>query len=167
MEYQDAEMPPIPITPDLKLSAEDQHWLGALTFLGQVLTQVLERLCEKPTSPEHGTLTESTNTMETQLDIEFEQPPLTPDMSPITRPEVQSIEMSMPHFPLNKTKLSVVIDKTQNIILELLINTVEIPKQKISVAQEDVFQNKQKLVNSSQRKYGKGSKEKKLSFIQR
>ena len=42
-------------------------------------------------------------------------------MSPIIRP----IE-SEPHFPLSETKISVVLDKTQDSILELLLNTAEI-----------------------------------------
>ena len=52
-------------TPDLELSVEDQHWLGTLTCLEQVLTQVIERVGEKPTPPIQGTLTESINTLET------------------------------------------------------------------------------------------------------
>ena len=58
-------------------------------------------------------------------------------MSPIIRSEVQSIEISMPHFPLSGTKLSVAPDKTQEIILELLMNSME-----ISLVQEKVFQNR-------------------------
>ena len=158
MEYQeDAEMSPIPITPDLKPSAQDKHWLGTLTILEQVLTQVTERMGEKPTTPEHGTFTESINTQETDLKIESEQPALIPDMSQIIMPEVQSIEMSMSHFPLSTTKLSVVTDKSQDIILELLMNSME-----IYLAQEELSQNKEKLVKSSERKYGKGCKENKL-----
>ena len=78
-------------------------------------------------------------------------------MSPIIRPEVQSIEISMPRFPLSETKLSVVIDMTQDIILDLLMNSME-----IYLVQEEVFQNKEKLVNNSGRKYGKRSKGNKL-----
>ena len=91
------------------------------------------------------------------MERESDQPPLTPGMSPIIRPEVQSIEMSMPHFPLSETKCSVVIDKTQDIIPELLMNVME-----IYLAQEEVSQNKEKLVNSSERKYGEGPKGNKL-----
>ena len=66
MEYQqEAEMSPIPRTPDLELSLEDKYQLGALTFLEQVLTQVIGRVGEKPTSPAHGILTGSRNTLET------------------------------------------------------------------------------------------------------
>ena len=60
MEYQeDVEMSPIPRTPNLKPSEEDQYWLGALIFLEHVLTQVVDRMGEKPTSPAQGTLAES------------------------------------------------------------------------------------------------------------
>ena len=54
-------------------------------------------------------------------------------MSPIIRPEVESLEVSIPHFPMSETKLSVMIDKTQHIIFELLISTA-----KIYLAQEEV-----------------------------
>ena len=114
----------------------------------------------KSTSATQGTLRESINTPEINLEIESDQPPPTPDISPIIRPEVQSIEMSMPHFPLSETKLSVVIDKTQDIILNLLMNCME-----IYLAQEVVSQNKEKIVSSSERKYRKGSKGNKLRAL--
>ena len=80
-------------------------------------------------------------------------------MFPIIRSEVESLEVSMPHFPMRVTKLSVVIDNTQDIILQLLINTVE-----IYLAEEEVFRNKgiENTANSSEWKYGKRSKENKL-----
>ena len=80
-------------------------------------------------------------------------------MFPIIRPEVESLEVSMPHFPMSETKLSVMLDKTQDIILELLINTAE-----IYLGQEEVFKNKEieNTANSSEWKYGKGSKGKKV-----
>ena len=78
-------------------------------------------------------------------------------MSPIIRSGVQSREISMPQFPLNKTNLSVVIDKTQDIIPESLMNSME-----IYLAQEEVSLNKEKLVNNAGRKYGKGLKVNKL-----
>ena len=81
-------------------------------------------------------------------------------MSPIIRADIQSIEMSKSHFPLSKTKLSIVIDKTQDTILELLMNSME-----IYVVQEEVSQNKEKLVSSSERKYGKGFKGKNLRAL--
>ena len=43
---------------------------------------------EKPKSLAQGTLTESKNNQETDSEIESDQPPPTPDMSPIIRPEV-------------------------------------------------------------------------------
>ena len=115
---------------------------------------------KNPTSPEYETLSpESINILETASNMETKQPPLTPDMSPVVRPEVESIEMSMPHFPLSETKLSVIIDKTQDIILELLTSTAE-----IYLAQEEVFQNKEidNPANSPKWKYRKGSKGNKL-----
>ena len=78
--------------------------------------QVIERVGEKPTYLAQRTLTESIITLETDLEIESDQPPLAPDMSPIIRPEVKSIEMSMPCFPL-----------------ELFMNSME-----IYLAQEEV-----------------------------
>ena len=77
-------------------------------------------------------------------------------MSPIIRSKVQSIE-SLPHFPLSETKFSVVLDKTQDIILELLINSTE-----IYLAQEEFSQNKENYISSSEQKFGKGSKGNKL-----
>ena len=59
-----------------------------------------------------------------------------PEMSPIIRSEVQSIE-PMPHFLLREIKLSAVLDKTQDIILELLIISIE-----IYLAQEELSQYK-------------------------
>ena len=146
MECQeDVEILPVPVTPDLKLNIEEQHWFWALTLLKQIIVQVVERMGENLTSPEHESLTEfsrtpgSINTPETESETEPEQPPLTPDMSPIVRPQIESIKMSMPCFPLSETKLSVLIDKTQDITLELLISTAE-----IYLAQKEVSQNKEK-----------------------
>ena len=62
---------------------------------------------EKSTSPAHGILTEFINTLETNSEIESEQPPLNPDMSSIISLDIQSREMSMHHFPLSETKLIV------------------------------------------------------------
>ena len=83
------------------------------------------------------------------------QPPPTPDMSAIVRPKIEPIEMSMPCFLMSETKLSVMRDKTQDIILELLISTAV-----IYLAQEEVSQNKEieNPANNSKQKYGKGSK---------
>ena len=68
-------MSPILKTPHLELSVEDQFWLGALKCLEQVLTQVIEIVGDKPTSLAQGTLRESINTLETDLEIESDQPP--------------------------------------------------------------------------------------------
>ena len=67
--------------------------------------------------------------------------------------------MSMPCLPLSETKLSIVIDKTKDIILEVLTNIAE-----MYLAQEEVFKNKEieNSANSSEQKYGKGSKGNKL-----
>ena len=67
----------------------------------------------------------------------MDQPLLTPDVSPIIRPEVH---LSIPHLPLSEKQLSVVLDKTQEIILELLKNSVE-----IYLAKEEISQNKKGL----------------------
>ena len=111
------------------------------------------QVVERDTSSVHASLIDI-NTLDIELEIEPEHPP-TPDMSPIIRIEQESLEVSMPHFPMSETKLSVVIDKTQDIILELLINTME-----IYLAQENVFRKKEieNTTNSSEWKYGKGSK---------
>ena len=63
---------------------------------------------------------------------------------------------------MNEPKLSVMIDKTQGIILELLINTAE-----IYLDQEEVFKSKEigNTANSSEWKYGKGSKGNKLKAL--
>ena len=65
----------------------------------------------------------------------------------------------MPCLPLRETKLSVVIDKTQNIILELLINAAEIYLAKEEVSKSKKIEN---AANSSEWKYGKGFKGNKL-----
>ena len=121
MEYQeDIEMSPVPKTPNLKPNTEEQHWFLALTFLKQIIAQVVEGVGENSTSPEHESLTEflrtqeSINTLETESEMVPEQPPPTPDMSPIVRPGVEPIEMSMPCFPMSETRLSVMVDKTQD-----------------------------------------------------
>ena len=106
----------------------------------------MERVDETLTSKE--VLAQSINIPENNLDIESDQTPLTPDMSPIIRPEV---ELSMPHFPLSETRFSVVLDKTQEIILESLLNSVE-----IYLAKEETIKNKENPVKSSERKYGEG-----------
>ena len=54
------------------------------------------------------------NISESNLVIESNQPPLTPDLFPIRRPEEPLL---IPHCFLSETKLTVVLDKTQEIIL--------------------------------------------------
>ena len=76
---------------------------------------------KKTTPLEH----ELVHTPETDSKMEFEQLPPTLDMSPIIRPTIPPTE-SVPHFPLSENKLSVLLDKTQDIILELSINSTEI-----------------------------------------
>ena len=75
---------------------------------------MIERVGENSTPPEHELL----HTPETDSEIEFEQLLPTPDMSPIIRSKTPPME-SISHFPLSETKLSVVLDKTQDIILGL------------------------------------------------
>ena len=165
MEYQeDIKMSPVLKTPDNELSTEQQHWFWALTFLRNIILQVVES-GQKPHLSCACILTDSINTPNTESEMEPEQPPPTQGMSPIIRPEVESLEMAMPCFPISETKLHVVIDKTQDIIPELLINTME-----IYLAQEEVFKSKGigNTANSSEQKYEKGAMGNKLkSSIQR
>ena len=77
----------MPRTPDLRLRVEDQYQLEVLTCLEYMLTQVLERGGKGSISPVQGVLTESMNALESNLEIESDQPPPTPDMSPIRSPE--------------------------------------------------------------------------------
>ena len=74
MEYQeDVEMSPVIKTPDLELSTEEQHWFWALkffiTFLRQIIMQVVERVGENPTSSVHASLTDSINTPDTESEM--------------------------------------------------------------------------------------------------
>ena len=73
-------------------------------------------------------------------------------MSPIIRPAILSTE-SVPHFPLSKTKLGAVLDKTQDIILELLNNSSE-----IYLAWKELSQNKENYISHLEQKFGKASK---------
>ena len=41
-------MSPVPTTPDLEPSTEEQHWFWALTFLRQIILQVVEKLVKTP-----------------------------------------------------------------------------------------------------------------------
>ena len=136
-------MLPVPKTPNLKLNTEEQHWFWALTFQKQIILLVVERVSKDSTSPEHesftefSTIQESIKPPENESEMEPEQPPLTPDMSPNIRPEAEPIEISMPCFSMSETKLSVMVDKIQDVIPELCINTT-----KIFLAQEGVSQNR-------------------------
>ena len=124
MEYQEeVEISPMPRTPDLKQRVEAQYQLEALTCLEYVLTQGLERMGKGTISPAQGILRESMNTSESNLEIESDQPPPTQDMSSLRRPEEPSL--IAPSF-LSEMKLSVVLDKTQEIILEFLLGNAEI-----------------------------------------
>ena len=81
MEYQqDVEMMLVLKTPNLELSKE-QHLFLALTFIRQITAELVERVGENPTSSVHASLTDSNNTPDTELEMEPEQPPPTPDMS--------------------------------------------------------------------------------------
>ena len=139
----------------MELTTEEQHWFWVLTFFRQIILQVVERVGENPASFVHASLTDAINTLDTELETKPHQPPPTPDMSPIIMPEIESLEVSMPCFPMSEIKLNVMIDKTQDIILELLINTAE-----IYLTQEEVFRKKEieNTAHSSKQKYGKGSK---------
>ena len=77
-------------------------------------------------------------------------------MAPIIRSKIPPTE-SIPHFPRSETKLSVVLDKSQDIILELLINYTE-----INLAWEELSQNKEKYISNLEHTFGKGSKGNKL-----
>ena len=155
MEYQDkAEISPVLRTPNLKPRVEDQYQLETLACLEYMLTQVLEKVGERTISPAQEVLTESINTSESNLEIDSYQPPLTPDMSPIRRPEEPAI---IPYCFLSETKLSVVLDKIQEIFLEFLLGSAE-----IYLAREERSRSKEKFLSNSERKYGNGSKGNKL-----
>ena len=137
----------VPTTPNLDQSAEES-WLGALKIPEWVITQVVKRVGEKSTPPGH----EFVCTPETYSEMKFKQLPPTPHMSSIIRSKIQSTE-SIPHFPLSETKLIAVLDETKDITLELLINSTE-----IYLAWEELSQNKENNISSSEPKFGKGSK---------
>ena len=64
---------------------------------------------------------------------------------------------SVPHFPLSETKISVVLDKTQDIILKFLIYSAE-----ICLAWEELSKNNENYSSNSEQKFGKGAKGSKL-----
>ena len=84
----------------------EKSWLGALTIIEQVITQVIERVGQKSLGYKLVHIPETDSAME------FKQLPPTPHMSPIIRPKTKPIK-SIPSFPLSETKLSVVLDKTK------------------------------------------------------
>ena len=88
------------------------------------------------------------HTSETDSMAEFNQLAQNPDMSPIIRPKTKLVE-SMPRFPLIEIKLSVVLDKIQDIILELLINSTE-----IYLAPEKLTENEENYIHDSEHKFG-------------
>ena len=78
--------------------------------------------------------------------------PLTPDMSPIIRPtEFKS------SLPLREAEIEVVLDKIQNIIFELLLNSAE-----IYLVQEELAKHKENIKNKYKQGCGKKSKGNKL-----
>ena len=109
--------------------------LGVLTILEQIIAQAIEKVGRiiPPIKQE------LTYTPENDSEKKFEQLPPTPDMSPIIRP-VMPPTGSLPGFPISDTKESVVLDKTQDIIIELLIISME-----IYLAQEESSQNREKV----------------------
>ena len=60
---------------------------------------------------------------------------------------------SLPHFPLSELILNVVLDKTEDITLELLCNSTE-----IYLACEESSQNGENYISNLEQKCEKGSK---------
>ena len=135
------------LTPGLNPVIEESR-SGILMILEQIIMQVVEKVDGRTIFFEQ----EPTHTPET--DSERELPP-TPDMSPITRP----IVLEFP-FPLSETKISVVLDKTQDMILELLLHSAE-----IYLVQEEWSKNKESCTSKSKQGCGKGSKGNKLKTL--
>ena len=74
MGYQEeVENSPMPKMSDLNSRIEDQFQLVVLTCLEYILIQVLERVGERTISPVQGVVTKSTNTLESNLEIESNQ----------------------------------------------------------------------------------------------
>ena len=92
----------------------DELRSGALMILEQIITWVIEKVYGRIIFFEQ----EPMHSLET--DSEKELPPA-PDMPPNVRP----IEFKF-SLPLREADTGVVLHKTQNIILELLLNSVEI-----------------------------------------
>ena len=87
---------------------------GLSMIVEQIIMQVMEKVSGRTIFSEH----EPMHTPETNSRREL---PPTPDLSPIIRP----MELESP-LPLSETRTSVVLDKTQDIILELLLHSAEI-----------------------------------------
>ena len=135
------------ITLGLKPNEEESR-LEVLTICEQIITQTIERV-GRTISPIKQ---EPTYTLETDSEKEFEQLPPMPDMSPIIRPVMLPMG-SLPYFPISETKPSVVLDKTQDIIIELLIKSMG-----IFSAQEESSQNGEKYLINLKQNFGKKSK---------
>ena len=117
-------------------------------ILEQIITQVIEKVDGRTIFFEQ----EPIHTPET--DSEKELPP-TPDMSPIIRP----IEFKS-SLPLREDEICVVLDKTQNIILELLLNYAE-----IYLVQEELSKYNENVANKSKQGCQKESKGNKLKAL--
>ena len=107
-----------------------------------MITQVVEKEDERTIFFEQ----EPMHTPETDSEKE------TPDMFPIVRP----IEFES-SLPLGEDKIKVVLDKTQNIILELLLSSAE-----IYLIQKELGKNKDNIKNKSKHWCGQESKGNKL-----
>ena len=110
-----------------------------------MITWIVEKVDERTVFFEQ----EPVHTPET--DSEKELPP-TPDMSPIVR----LIEFES-YLPLKEAKIEVVLGQNQNIIWELLLNSVE-----IYLVQEELDRNEENIENKSKHGCGKESKGDKL-----
>ena len=128
------------LTPGLNLVVEELR-SGISIILEQIIMQVMEKVNGKTISfkqePRHTPETNSKGGL-----------PPTPEMSLIIRP----IELESP-FPQSETKICVVLDKTKDIILELLLHSA-----KIYLVQEEITQNKENCASKSKQGCGKGSK---------
>ena len=111
-----------------------------LMILEQIITWVIEKVDGRTIFFEE----EPMQTPET--DSEKELPP-TPDMSPIIRPIEFESSLS-----LREAEIGIVLAKTKNIILELLLNSAE-----IYLVQEELVKSKENRNNKSNQGCGKES----------
>ena len=107
------------ITLDLNPNVEESR-LKVLTIPEQIITQVIEKVGRKITPLKH----ELIYTPETDSEMEIKQLPPTPDMSPIIRPVMPPTESTS--FPYKWNQTQCCLRQTQDIIIELLINSKEI-----------------------------------------